>query len=102
MNYLIEFGFTQEEVNGLVASISDETYSDLTFFKQMVSDNILYLKDFGVTNYSKVFVKYPEIFLRDNDSFKNVLSKFDKEDLIQKVLANVAVLKKMVEYVDNN
>ena len=51
---------------------------------------------------SQVIVKYPEIFLRDAESFRNIFSKFDKDDLIQKVSKNVAVIKKMVDYVDNN
>ena len=60
------------------------------------------MKDFGVINFSQVVLKFPDIFLRDADSFKNIFSKFDRDDLIQKVEKNPAVFKKMVEFVDNN
>lgn len=102
MEYLYELGLDSTDVEILKAGTSDEVYSDLSFFKNLVTENIYYLRDFGITNYVQVVVKYPEIFVRDAESFKNVLSKFDKQDLIDKVTKNAAVFKKMVDYVDNN
>ena len=102
MNFLYKYGFNDDEIESLKETLSKDMYSDMAFLKTIVSANLDYLKDFGVTNYSQVFVKYPEIFMRDMESFKNVLGKFDKEDLIAKVLKNPAVIKKMVDYVDNN
>lgn len=102
MEYLYNFGLDSTDIEILKENVDDEVYSDLSLMENMVIENIVYLKDLGVTNYSQVIVKYPEIFLRDAESFRNVFSKFDKEDLIQKVARNVAVIKKMVEYVDNN
>lgn len=102
MSFLYKYGFTDEEINALKETLSKDMYSEMAFLKNIVSSNIEYLRDFGVTNYSQVFVKYPEIFMRDTESFQNVLGKFDKEDLIDKVLKNPTVIKKMVDYVDNN
>ncbi len=102
MGFLYKFGFTDEEINSLKETLSKDMYSEMAFLNKIVSENLDYLKSFGVTNYSQVFVKYPEIFMRDPESFKNVLGKFDKADLIDKVLKNPAVIKKMVDYVDNN
>ena len=102
MKYLYNFGLDSTDIDIIREAVSDELYSDLSFFEGLVIENIQFLKDFGIPNYSQVIVKYPEIFLRDTESFKNVFSKFDKEDLIQKVSRNAAVLKKMFDYVDNN
>ena len=102
MSFLYRYGFSDEEINSLKETLNKDLYSDMTFLKKIVSSNIEYLRDFGVTNYSQVFVKYPDIFMRDPESFKNVLTKFDKDDLIETVLKNPAVIKKMVDYVDNN
>lgn len=102
MEYLYNFGLDSNDVEEIKKSVTDDIYSDLTLFENLVISNILFLKDFGITNYSQVIVKYSEIFLRDPESFKNVFSKFDKADLIQKVTKNVAVIKKMVDFVDNN
>lgn len=100
--YLRELGLDFTDLETLKESSNDKTYSELSLFEGIVKENVQYMKDFGVSNYTQVVVKYPEIFLRDSESFKNVFSKFDREDLIQKVEKNVAVFKKMVDFVDNN
>jgi len=102
LKYLYDYGLDSRDLEELRDNVDDVIYSELSLFEGIVSDNILYMKEFGVSNYSQVVLKYPEIFLRDAESFKNVFSKFDREDLIQKVEKNPAVFKKMVEFVDNN
>lgn len=102
MEYLKMYGLTNEDIETIKNGVSDDIYSDLTLFAPLVKKNIEFLKNFGITNYSQVIVKYPDIFLRDEGSFENVFSKFDKDDLISKCLNNVAVIKKMVEFVDKN
>lgn len=102
MEYLYSFGLDANDIEEIKMNVDEETFSDLTLFENIVIENIQFLKDFGITNYSQVIVKYPEIFLRDAESFRNVFSKFDREDLIVKIQKNVAVIKKMVDFVDNN
>lgn len=102
LEYLYSIGLDANDVETLKSNTDDNTYSDLTLFEPLVSLNIKYMKDFGIKNYTDVLIKYPSIFLRDSESFQNIFSKFDKEDLIQKVAKNPAVFKKMVEFVDNN
>lgn len=102
MEYLKMYGLTNEDIETIKNGVSDDIYSDLTLFAPLVKKNIEFLKNFGITNYSQVIVKYPDIFLRDEGSFENVFSKFDKDDLISKCLNNVAVIKKMVDFVDKN
>lgn len=102
MEFLYEFDLDNTDIEIITDNLSEDAYSDMTLFSNLVKENINYLKEFGVKNYNQVVVKYPDIFLRDNEAFKNVLSKFDKEDLIEKVAKNAAVFKKMVDYVDNN
>ena len=102
MEYLKNFAFNDSDLESLKTSASDEVYSDLSLFSKLVEKNITYLKDFGVTNYKDIVLKYPEIFIRDEESFVNIFTKFDKDDLISKVTKNPAVIKKMVDFVDNN
>ena len=102
MEYLYNFGLDDSDIEKIKENTSDEIYSDLTLFAKIVEKNIIYIRDFGIPNYRQVITKYPEIFLRDVESFENVFSKFDKDDLIAKVTKNVAVIKKMVDFVDNN
>ena len=102
MEYLYEFGLDNTDIEIMTENLDDNTYSELSLFKNLIKTNLLFLKDFGIKNYNKIMVKYPEILLRDTASLENVLSKFDKDDLIEKVDNNPAVLKKMVDFVDNN
>ncbi len=102
MEYLYNFGLDSTDIELIKQTASDEVYAELGLFQNIVMENIKYLRDFGINDYSRIVVKYPEIFLRDTESFKNVFSKFDREDLIEKVNKNIAVLKKMVDFVDSN
>lgn len=102
LKYLYDFEIDSGDLDALKDNTDDKTFSELALFEGIVKENVQYMKDFGVSNYSQVVIKYPEIFLRDGDSFKNIFSKFDRDDLIQKVEKNPAVFKKMVEFVDNN
>ncbi len=102
LEYLYDFGLDSRDLDTIKENLDDKTFGELSLFEGIVKDNIKYMKDFGVANYSQVVLKYPEIFLRDLESFKNVFSKFDHDDLIAKVEKNPAVFKKMVDFVDNN
>lgn len=102
LTYLFDYGLDVADIENLKDNASDTTYSEMSLFKGIVSENLEFMKNFGIDNYVQVVVKYPDIFLRDADSFKNIFSKFDKDDLIQKVEKNPAVFKKMVDFVDNN
>lgn len=102
LTYLYDYGLDSQDLDTLKTNASDSTYKELSLFTGIVGDNIKYMKDFGVNNYTQVVVKYPDIFIRDAESFRNIFSKFDKDDLIAKVQKNPAVFKKMVDFVDNN
>lgn len=102
LTYLYDFGLNSRDLDSLKENVDERTFSELTLFEGLVKENLQFMKDFGLNNYIQVVVKYPEIFLRDAESFKNIFSKFDRDDLLQKVEKNVAVFKKMVDFVDNN
>ncbi len=102
LTYLYDFGLNSRDLDSLKENVDERTFSELTLFEGLVKENLQFMKDFGLNNYIQVVVKYPEIFLRDAESFRNIFSKFDRDDLLQKVEKNVAVFKKMVDFVDNN
>lgn len=102
LEYLYDFGLDSRDVEEISEYVDENVFTELGLFESIVKENIKYMKDFGVSNYSQVILKFPDIFLRDAESFRNIFSKFDRDDLIQKVEKNPAVFKKMVEFVDNN
>lgn len=102
LEYLYDYGLDSRDLESIQDNVNSNTYSELSLFEGIVCENIKYMKEFGIDNFSQVVIRFPEIFLRDLESFKNVFSKFDRDDLIAKVEKNPNVFKKMVDFVDNN
>ncbi len=102
LDYLYDFGLDSSDLEAITENVDDKTYSELGLFQEIVKENIQYMKDFGVSNFAQVVKRFPVVFLRDSESFRNIFYKFDKDDLIAKVEKNPGVFRKMVEFVDNN
>ena len=60
---------------------------------KLVSANITYLNDLGVKNTSDIFFNYYELFLLDHSNFRAIFDKYDKEDLVEKLAKNVAIVE---------
>ena len=78
LTYLYDFGLDSRDLDSLKENVDERTFSELTLFEGLVKENLQFMKDFGLNNYIQVVVKYPEIFLRDAESFRNIFSKFDR------------------------
>ena len=61
--------------------------------EEVVTNNIKYLLELGVTNYVEAFVKFYNMFLIDNETFDEIFSKYDREDLVAKLEKNVAIME---------
>ncbi len=93
MNYLIDLGFEQDTINILNESLPKRALETLENKKELVTENIKYLKDLGATNYQTAFIKFYNMFLMDNESFDEIFSKYDSEDLVAKLEKNVAIME---------
>ena len=94
MNFLEKLNFSKEDIAEIVDNTPEKLLEVIKSQKKLVSENINYLKDLGVTNYQAIFIKYYDIFLMDNSNFKDIFTKYEKEDLIEKLKKNI----KIVEY----
>ena len=61
--------------------------------KKLVAANLKYLMDLGVKNYREIFLEYYDLFLLDNSNFIGIFNKYDREDLIDKLEKNVAIIE---------
>ena len=61
--------------------------------EELVTTNIKYLIDLGVSNYVDAFVKFYNMFLMENKDFDEIFSKYDREDLVAKLEKNVAIME---------
>ena len=43
--------------------------------------------------FKEIFTNYYELFLLDHSNFVNIFNKYDREDLIEKLAKNVAIIE---------
>lgn len=91
MNYLEKIGFTSDDISEIKNLNTSVIFNLLNEQKKVVTANILYLKKLGVTNYKEIFIKYADLFLMDNSNFIEIFSKYDQEDLINKLKNNIDI-----------
>ena len=87
MKYLEKIGFSKDDIAYMMENTPEKFIELLKEQKKLVTENISYLKDLGVTNYQDIFLKFYEMFLMDNSNFIAIFSKYEKEDLIEKAKA---------------
>ncbi len=93
MKYLEKLGFTFEEIEQFIENTSSSMIKLLEENKKLVTTNLNFLKELGAKNYKDVFKKYYELLLLDNSNFVEIFNKYDREDLIEKLDKNIAILE---------
>lgn len=93
MNFLEEYDFTTEEIKNLTENIPPLLLEHLINSYALVSKNLDYLKDLGVTNYKEIFIKFYDMFLMDNSNFLNIFKQYEKEDLLEKINNNYEIIE---------
>ena len=91
--YLKELGFNEEIINSMCENIPALAVEKLIENEETVTTNINYLIELGVTNYVDAFVRFYNMFLIDTQTFDEVFSKYDREDLVAKLEKNVAIME---------
>ena len=91
--YLKELGFEEETIEQLTNNIPDLAKEMLEEQEKTVKKNVKYLKDLGVSNYVDAFTKFYNMFLLNNDEFEEIFSKYDREDLVEKLENNIAIME---------
>ncbi len=93
MKFLEKLNFSKDDIDYLLENTPEKLIELLKEQKKLVTENISYLKDLGVTNYQDIFLKYYDMFLMDNSNFISVFSKYEKEDLIEKLNKNINIVE---------
>ena len=96
MRFLEKLNFSKEEIENFEQNTSDVMLDTLANTRKLVLANGEYLLDLGVTNFKEIFTNYYELFLLDHSNFVNIFNKYDREDLIEKLAKNVAIIYKLV------
>lgn len=91
--YLKDLGFEEDRINMMERNIPELAQKMIEEQESTVTKNIKYLKDLGVTNYVDAFTKFYNMFLLNNDEFESIFSKYDREDLVEKLENNIAIME---------
>lgn len=93
MTYLKDLGFNDDYINLINENLPSKALETLESEKDKVTKNVNYLRNLGVKNYCDAFIKFYNMFLLDNNTFEEIFSKYDREDLIAKLEKNVAIME---------
>ena len=92
MKFLESYGITKEEIKEFENNTADVMLETIMTNKKLVKTNIQYLVDLGVKNLYEIFSNYYELFLIDHSNFESIFNKYDREDLIEKLVKNVSII----------
>lgn len=93
MKFLEKFGFKKEDIEALKENSTSILIKELEAQKKLVSKNLEYLRDMGVTNLIDIFIRYHDMFLMDNSNFIEIFNKYDQKDLVSKLAQNVQIME---------
>jgi len=93
LKFLENLGFQNEEINKLNTTIAESMLNVLEETKKLVKTNIEYLMELGIKNIPQIFAEYYELFLMDYSNFVGIFNKYDREDLIEKLEKNIAIIE---------
>ena len=93
MKFLEKIGFSKDDISFLEENTPEKLLALIKEQKKLVTENITYLKDLGVTNYQDIFLKFYDMFLMDNSNFIAIFSKYEKEDLIAKLKKKINIVE---------
>lgn len=91
--FLEDFDFSSEEIEDFSKKVSFSMGLLLLQSSKLIQLNLSYLRDLGVKNIKDIFFQYYELFLIDSNSFNGIFNKYDSEDLIDKLIQNIAIVE---------
>ncbi len=93
MKFLEKIGFSKDDVAYFEENTPEKFIELIKEQKKLVTENLSFLKDLGVTNYQDIFIKYYDMFLMDSSNFKSIFAKYEKADLIEKLKKNINIVE---------
>ena len=95
MEYLLDLGFTLEEINKIKSTYDKKDIEKIEYFNRLVINNYNYLKSYGIKNIKDCFINHLRMFFYNPDKFRSIFNKYDRADLVRCIEKNDAVLEKL-------
>lgn len=93
MKFLEKFGFKKSDIEAVKENSTSALIKEIEAHKKLVTKNLEYLNDMGVTNLIEIFTRYHDMFLMDNSNFVEIFNKYDQKDLVEKLAKNVQIME---------
>ncbi|MBQ6841440.1 MAG: hypothetical protein IJO63_04935 [Bacilli bacterium] len=93
MKFLEKLNFSKDDIAEIEDSTPEKLLELIKMQKKLVTENITFLRELGVTNYQEIFIRYYDMFLMDNSNFKDIFSKYERDDLISKLNKNINIVE---------
>ncbi len=90
---LNSLGLSSDFVERFLESHSYAILKALEENQKLVKNNYQYLVDLGVKNSQDIFLQYYELFLMDYSNFTGIFNKYDRDDLVEKLEKNIAIVE---------
>ena len=90
-----KLNMTDEEYETLKSNVSEETLKKLNMLSENVVDNYSALNSLGIENIRECLTKYPSKLMLDTKEFKDLLDKYDQDDLVRCINKNAKVFDKI-------
>ena len=94
MDFLKNYGFKSEDIEEFMNNTPKKMLDTIKKHEALVTENIKYIKDLGTSVYKEIFINYPDMFLMDASNFSEMFSKYETDELIERLNNNF----KLVEY----
>lgn len=91
-NYLKDLNLTDDQIDEIVNNNLKIILEKLKTKQKLITININFLEDLGITNTKDIFVKYTELFLLEPSIFKNKFLQYNKDDLINRLSKNIDIV----------
>lgn len=93
MNFLLEYGFNEEEIKTFSLDVPPLLHEQILNSYKLVAQNITFLKSLGIADVKSVFVKFYDMFLMDTSNFMTIFNNYEREDLVEKINANPEIVE---------
>ncbi len=90
-----KLNMSDEEYETLKSNVSEETLKKLNILSYNVVENYKVLDNLGISNIRECLTKYPSKLMLDINEFKEVLDKYDQDDLVRCINKNPKVFDKI-------
>ena len=89
MNYLKQFNLSDDDLNEIYDSLSDEDWQFVSATKIQIEDLLEYLISIGITNIKDIFLYRPNVLYQYAEDMEQYIKDCKDEDIVNKINEDV-------------